>query len=110
MCPADDATGLSQLWLLMQPFAALSFSLPELAGEWPLQDSERLCAFVIDSALQKLPEGGESILGVFYLRGFGPSNADFDFFYFLVRTSSSKSVIARLSIITGRDSCLASRM
>ena len=58
---------------------------PGHAGDFTLQDSERLCAFVIESALQRLPEGGESILGVFDLRGFGPSNADFDFFYFLVR-------------------------
>ena len=55
------------------------------AGEWPLQDSERLCAHLVDAALQRLPEGGESLLGVFDLRGFGPINADFDFFYFMVR-------------------------
>ena len=54
------------------------------AGEWPLEDSQRLCAFVIESAVSQLPDGVESILGVFDMRGFGPSNADFDFFYFLV--------------------------
>ena len=54
------------------------------AGEWPLQDSQRLCAFVMESALQRLHDGGETLLGLFDLRGFGPSNADFDFFYFMV--------------------------
>ncbi|PNX72655.1 motile sperm domain-containing protein 2-like [Trifolium pratense] len=54
-------------------------------------DDERLCVFLIEKALSKLPTGKEEILGIFDLRGFGAENADFNL---------------RCSIITIRSDCL----
>lgn len=49
----------------------------------PAED-EKLCVFMIEKALQKLPTGKEDILGIFDLRGFGTDNADLKFLTFLV--------------------------
>ncbi|PNX71946.1 motile sperm domain-containing protein 2-like, partial [Trifolium pratense] len=46
-------------------------------------DDERLCVFLIEKALSKLPTGKEEILGIFDLRGFGAENADFKYLTFL---------------------------
>ncbi|GAU47598.1 hypothetical protein TSUD_186100 [Trifolium subterraneum] len=46
-------------------------------------DDERLCVFLIEKALSKLPTGKEEILGIFDLRGFGTENADFKYLTFL---------------------------
>lgn len=46
-------------------------------------ENERLCAFLIEKALRKLPPGKEQILGIFDLRGFGTENADLNFLTFL---------------------------
>lgn len=47
-------------------------------------DDERLCVFLIEKALSKLPPGKEQILGIFDLRGFGTENADLRYLTFLV--------------------------
>lgn len=47
-------------------------------------DDERLCVFLIEKALSKLPTGKEQILGIFDLRGFGTENADLKYLTFLV--------------------------
>lgn len=49
-------------------------------------ENEKLCAFLIEKALDKLPPGKEEILGIFDLRGFGPENADLKFLTFIVIT------------------------
>lgn len=46
---------------------------------------ERLCVFLIEKALSKLPTGKEEILGIFDLRGFGTENADMKYLTFLVK-------------------------
>lgn len=46
-------------------------------------EDERLCVFLLEKALSKLPEGKEEILGIFDLRGFGTRNADLKFLTFL---------------------------
>ncbi|CAM8919188.1 unnamed protein product [Rhodiola kirilowii] len=46
-------------------------------------ETERLCVFLIEKALSKLPAGKEEILGIFDLRGFGTENADMKFLTFL---------------------------
>ncbi|WJX94354.1 hypothetical protein P8452_75778 [Trifolium repens] len=46
-------------------------------------DDERLCVFLIEKALSKLPTGKEQILGIFDLRGFGTENADLKYLTFL---------------------------
>ncbi|PON72232.1 CRAL-TRIO lipid binding domain containing protein [Parasponia andersonii] len=46
-------------------------------------ENEKLCVFLIEKALSKLPEGREEILGIFDLRGFGTENADLKFLTFL---------------------------
>lgn len=49
---------------------------------------ERLCVFLIEKALSKLPAGKEEILGIFDLRGFGTENADMKYLTFLVKMIS----------------------
>ncbi|KAK7330514.1 hypothetical protein VNO77_24709 [Canavalia gladiata] len=46
-------------------------------------DDERLCVFLIEKALSKLPAGKEQILGIVDLRGFGTENADLKYLTFL---------------------------
>ncbi|EXB93582.1 hypothetical protein L484_014574 [Morus notabilis] len=46
-------------------------------------ENERLCVFLIEKALSKLPEGKQEILGILDLRGFGTENADLQFLTFL---------------------------
>lgn len=53
--------------------------------EYPLDDSKRLCVQLLEEALAELPEGGETLLGVFDLRNFRHRNADLGFVRFLVR-------------------------
>ncbi|KAF5459927.1 hypothetical protein F2P56_019833 [Juglans regia] len=48
----------------------------------PAED-EKLCVFMIEKALHKLPTGKEDILGIFDLRGFGTDNADLKFLTFM---------------------------
>ncbi|OIW18335.1 hypothetical protein TanjilG_31475 [Lupinus angustifolius] len=45
---------------------------------------ERLCTFLVEKALSKLPPGKEQILGIVDLRGFGTQNADIRYLTFLV--------------------------
>lgn len=46
-------------------------------------EDERLCVFLVEKALSKLPDGKEEILGIFDLRSFGTKNADLRFLTFL---------------------------
>ncbi|XP_050226143.1 CRAL-TRIO domain-containing protein C365.01 [Mercurialis annua] len=46
-------------------------------------ENERLCVFLVEKALAKLPAGQTEILGVFDLRGFGTENADLNFLTFV---------------------------
>lgn len=69
----------------------------ECAGEWPFDGSQRLCAFMIEAALQRLPDSSESLLGIFDLRGFGPRNADFGFFYFMASPAACAACFCELS-------------
>lgn len=54
------------------------------AGEWQLDDSKRLCVYMLERAISQLPEGQETVLGIFDLRGFKNKNADLGFVRFLV--------------------------
>ncbi|XP_010248578.1 PREDICTED: motile sperm domain-containing protein 2 [Nelumbo nucifera] len=47
-------------------------------------ENEKLCVFMIEKALSKLPDGKEEILGIFDLRGFSTDNADLNFLKFLI--------------------------
>eukprot|EP00249_Psilotum_nudum_P019664 c27364_g1_i4 orf=476-1327(-) len=49
-----------------------------------LVQSEKLCVYLIEKALHRLPKGCETILGIFDLRGFTSKNADLKFTSFLV--------------------------
>lgn len=49
-----------------------------------MDESKKLCAYLLEKAIAELPEGSETILGIFDLRGFGHRNADFGFVRFLV--------------------------
>lgn len=48
-------------------------------------EDEKLCVFLIEKALSKLPAGKEQILGIVDLRGYGTENADLKYLTFLVR-------------------------
>jgi hypothetical protein len=54
------------------------------AGEFPIEDSKRLCTCMLDTALSQLPPGGEQILGVIDLKGMSLSNVDLEFVAFMV--------------------------
>ncbi|GFZ12017.1 Sec14p-like phosphatidylinositol transfer family protein [Actinidia rufa] len=62
-------------------------------GKQNHSENEKLCVFLIEKALSKLPAGKEEILGIFDLRGFGTDNADLQFLTFLVRFCSVEDVI-----------------
>ncbi|VVB17828.1 unnamed protein product [Arabis nemorensis] len=47
------------------------------------KEDEKLCVFLLEKALSKLPAGQHKILGIFDLRGFGSQNADLKFLTFL---------------------------
>ena len=53
-------------------------------GASPLESSEQLCSFLLDRAIEKLPPGQKTILGIFDLRGFSTRNADIQFATFLI--------------------------
>ncbi|KAG9449813.1 hypothetical protein H6P81_009778 [Aristolochia fimbriata] len=53
------------------------------AKQEPLE-SEKLCVFLIEKALSRLPSGKEDILGIFDLRGFSPDNGDISFLMFMI--------------------------
>lgn len=53
-------------------------------GERPLVESQKLCTFLIDRALERLPPGQDTLLGIFDLRGFTSRNTDLGFVRFLV--------------------------
>ncbi|CAM8933812.1 hypothetical protein QQ045_015054 [Rhodiola kirilowii] len=52
-------------------------------GKYERSEDEKLCAFLVEKALSKLPAGQERILGIFDLRGFGTENADLKFLTFV---------------------------
>uniref|UniRef100_A0A0D9VFH5 CRAL-TRIO domain-containing protein n=1 Tax=Leersia perrieri TaxID=77586 RepID=A0A0D9VFH5_9ORYZ len=47
-------------------------------------ENEKLCAFLVEKALSRLPLGTENILGIFDLRGFQVENGDLQFLKFLI--------------------------
>lgn len=55
-----------------------------MVQEFDRSEDERLCVFMLEKALSRLPDGKEEILGIFDLRGFGVKNSDLKFLTFLV--------------------------
>lgn len=49
-----------------------------------MDESKKLCAYLLEKGIAEIPEGCETLLGIFDLRGFGHRNADFGFVRFLV--------------------------
>jgi hypothetical protein len=49
-----------------------------------MEDSKRLCTCMLDTALAKLPPGGEQLLGVIDLQGLSLANIDLEFVAFMV--------------------------
>ncbi|KAL1363752.1 uncharacterized protein [Arachis hypogaea] len=47
------------------------------------KDDERLCVFLVEKALSKLPTGKEQMVAIVDLRGFGTENADLKYLTFL---------------------------
>lgn len=47
---------------------------------------------LLEKAIAELPEGGETLVGIFDLRGFGNRNADLGFVRFLVRSFAPPAV------------------
>lgn len=69
-------------------------------------DDERLCAFLIEKALSKLPAGEEQILGIFDLRGFGTENADLKYLTFLVMLFGLASKYLLKFVLSSPNLCL----
>ncbi len=53
-------------------------------GRGEPEASQTLCAYLMESAIQKLPQDTESVLGIFDFGGAGPQNIDLNFARFLV--------------------------
>ncbi|OEL37121.1 hypothetical protein BAE44_0001860 [Dichanthelium oligosanthes] len=47
-------------------------------------ENEKLCVYLVEKAISKLPSGAENILGIFDLRGFRVENGDLQFLKFLI--------------------------
>ncbi|KAL6911381.1 hypothetical protein ACP4OV_000186 [Aristida adscensionis] len=47
-------------------------------------ENEKLCAYLVENAISRLPLGAENILGIFDLRGFRVENGDLQFLKFLI--------------------------
>ncbi|XP_054805236.1 sec14 cytosolic factor isoform X2 [Prosopis cineraria] len=60
--------------------------------EFDPSDDEKLCVFLLEKALSRLPTGKEQIIGIVDLRGFRTENADLKFLTFLVKFCSAESV------------------
>lgn len=43
-----------------------------------------MCVYYIERAIEARPDGVDTVIGIFDLRGFGPRNADFKFVRFLI--------------------------
>ena len=83
MSPAPTPTAITET---MRPCNAPAYYRTfDPPGEFPLDDSKRLCVHLLEKAIASLPEGGETLVGIFDLRGFGNRNADLGFVRFLVR-------------------------
>eukprot|EP01023_Acetabularia_acetabulum_P008056 TRINITY_DN13501_c0_g1_i5.p1 TRINITY_DN13501_c0_g1~~TRINITY_DN13501_c0_g1_i5.p1 ORF type:complete len:273 (-),score=42.62 TRINITY_DN13501_c0_g1_i5:150-968(-) len=54
------------------------------AGAAPHIDTERLCTYMIEKAVNSIPEGQDNIIAIFDMRGYGPANTDLMFVKFLV--------------------------
>lgn len=65
-----------------QPVIVIRAALHK-TGEYSLDDSKRLCVLILEKALKQLPEGQDTVLGVFDLRGFKQRNGDLGFAAFL---------------------------
>lgn len=61
-------------------------------GRGEPEASRTFCAYLMESALQKLPPGGETVLGIFDFQGAGAQNIDLDFAKFLVRLTTDLAV------------------
>ncbi|XP_066377534.1 uncharacterized protein [Miscanthus floridulus] len=47
-------------------------------------ENQKLCAYLVEKAVSRLPSGAENILGIFDLRGFRVENGDLQFLKFLI--------------------------
>ncbi|KAJ1299102.1 hypothetical protein BS78_01G505600 [Paspalum vaginatum] len=47
-------------------------------------ENEKLCAYLVEKAVNRLPPGADNILGIFDLRGFRVENGDLQFLKFLI--------------------------
>ena len=66
-------------------------------GDFSLDDSKRLCVLTLEKALKQLPEGQNTVLGIFDLRGFKQKNGDLGFAGFLVSGISNSCSTANLT-------------
>jgi len=53
-------------------------------------ENQKLCAYLVEKAVSRLPSGAENILGIFDLRGFRVENGDLQFLKFLVSLIASR--------------------
>lgn len=59
-----------------------------MSQEFDPSDDRKLCVFLIEKALSRLPTGNGQILGIVDLRGYRTENADLKFLTFFVRFSN----------------------
>ena len=88
----------------------LLYVLP--TGEFSLDDSKRLCVLTLEKALKQLPEGQDTVLGIFDLRGFKQRNGDLGFAGFLVSGISPAMTVYNncMYCITAKYKCPSADM
>ena len=55
-----------------------------VVGQFPPRKSQELCVYYIEKAIEARPDGIDTVIGIFDLKGFGLQNADFVFVKFLI--------------------------
>ena len=53
-------------------------------GQYPVESTEKLCAYAVREALNQLPDNVDTFITIFDLRRFGVSNADLKFVKYMV--------------------------
>jgi len=69
--------------ILGRPVIILDAS-KHLIGQYPVESTQKLCAYAVKEALDQLPDDVDTFITIFDLRRFGASNADLQFVKYMV--------------------------
>ncbi|XP_066377535.1 phosphatidylinositol transfer protein CSR1-like isoform X3 [Miscanthus floridulus] len=72
------------LWFLKDRKFSVDEAVSKLTKTQDPVENQKLCAYLVEKAVSRLPSGAENILGIFDLRGFRVENGDLQFLKFLI--------------------------